>query len=324
MDRRDTVLALLALGAAPFAAEAQQAAKIPRIGYLTGSLASGLRPTEAFRQGLRDLGYVEGRNVVFVSVDPGTDRQRLAAAVNELIRLEPDVLVAWGSDARALHAKTKSIPIVLTGGFDPVGAGLALSLGRPGMNVTGVTQLNTDLPAKHVEILSEILPKATRIGMLFDENASGCALVERSARAAAERIGRVFVTYRARNKADIERAFAQMEGDRPDALLPCPSPVLYNHRALLFSEGLRLRVPWSSFIVANVPLGVLFAHSSSRQEEYRKAAIYVDRILKGASPAELPIEQPSRFELVVNLKTAKALGIEIPRSVLLRADRVIE
>jgi len=301
-----------------------QGDRIYRIGSFDPGSKEGMARRTEFRDMLRDLGYVEGRNVVFVSVDPGTDRQRLAAAVNELIRLEPDVLVAWGSDARALHAKTKSIPIVLTGGFDPVGAGLALSLGRPGMNVTGVTQLNTDLPAKHVEILSEILPKATRIGMLFDENASGCALVERSARAAAERIGRVFVTYRARNKADIERAFAQMEGDRPDALLPCPSPVLYNHRALLFSEGLRLRVPWSSFIVANVPLGVLFAHSSSRQEEYRKAAIYVDRILKGASPAELPIEQPSRFELVVNLKTAKALGIEIPRSVLLRADRVIE
>ncbi len=126
------------------------------------------------------------------------------------------------------------------------------------------------------------------------------------------------------NKADIERAFEQMEKQRPDAMLPCPSPVLFNHRSVLFSEGLRLRVPWTSFIVANVPLGVIFAHSSSRHEEMRKAAIYVDRILKGAKPADLPIEQPSKFELVINMKTARALGIEVPQSILLRADRVIE
>ncbi len=277
-----------------------------------------------FRAAMRELGYVEGRNVVYVESDAGGDRQRLPQAVDELIAHKPDVLVAWGSDASALHAKTTSIPIVLTGGFDPVGAGLAHSLRRPGKNVTGVTQLNTELPAKHIELLAEILPRASRVGMLFDTNASGCALVERSARAAAQRLGKALVTYKTGSKVEIERAFAQMETDRPDALLPCPAPVLYNHRALLFSEGLRLRIPWTSFIVANVPTGVLFAHSSSREEEHRKAATYVDRILRGAKPAELPIEQPSRFELVLNLKTAKALGLTIPQSILLRADRVIE
>jgi len=316
---------LIAAGALLAARQAvAQGDGVHKVGGFTPNSDEAMAHRATFRAAMRELGYVEGRNVVYVDSDAGADRRRLAQAVDELIALKPEVLVAWGSDAGASHAKTASIPIVLTGGFDPVGAGLAHSLRRPGKNVTGVTQLNTELPAKHIELLAEILPRSSRIGMLFDTHASGCALVERSARAAARRLGKSLVTYKTGSKGDIEQAFAQMENDRPDALLPCPSAMLYNHRALLFSEGLRLRIPWTSFIVANVPPGVLFAHSSSRDDEYRKAAIYVDRILRGANPAELPIEQPSRFELVVNLKTAKALGIVIPQSILLRADRIIE
>jgi putative ABC transport system substrate-binding protein len=301
-----------------------QADRVHRIGGFTPSSADGMAQRATFRDAMRKLGYAEGRNVIYVESDAGADQQKLAQAAAELIALKPDVLVAWESLAIALHAKTRSIPIVLTGGFDPVGAGLAHSLRRPGMNVTGVTQLNAELPAKHIELLMEILPRASRVGMLFDTNSSGCALVERSVRAAAQRIGKTLVVYKTSSKADIERAFAQMANDRPDALLPCPSFVLLNHRDLLFSEGLRLRIPWTSFVVDNLPLGVLFAHSSSRNDEYRAAAAYVDRVLRGAKPEELPIEQPSRFELAVNLKTAKALGITVPRSLLLRADRVIE
>lgn len=321
-----TRLALLLAAAALFAAPAAlaQGDRVYRVASFAPDSNEGQARRATFHAEMHRLGYVEGRNVVYLSVEAGRDRQQLAGAADALIALKPDVLVAWGSDARALHERTSTIPIVLTGGFDPVGAGFAQSLARPGKNVTGVTQLNEQLPAKHVEILAEILPRFSRIGMLFDNHYSGCVLVERSVRAAAQRLGKTLVTWKVGSKADIERAFAQMATDRPDALLPCPSAVLYNHRALLFSEGLRLRIPWTSFIVANVPHGVLFAHSSSRDDEYRKAATYVDRILRGANPAELPIEQPSRFELVVSRKTAKSLGIAIPQSILLRANRVIE
>ena len=314
-----SVVALLA--ALPAAAQSE---RVYKVGGFTPSSAEGMKQRTAFRAGMRELGYIEGRNVVYLARDAGRDRRRLAQAADELIALKPDVLVAWESDARALHAKTKSIPIVLTGGFNPIGSGLAQSLQRPGGNVTGVTQLNAKLPGKHIEILMEIVPGVSRVGMLFDKSNAACVLIEQSARDAARSLGKSLVTYEVGNKVDLERAFARMENDRPDALMPCPSVVLYNLRDHLFSEGIRLRIPWTSFIVANLPLGVLFAYSSSRHEEYRKAATYVDRILKGANPSDLPIEQPTRFELVVNMKTAKTLGITIPPSVLLRADRVIE
>jgi len=303
---------------------AGQSERVYRIGYFPATSKEGAKQWVSFRVAMRELGYVEGRNVAYLERNAGRDRRKLAQAADELIALKPDVLVAWETDARALHARTTSIPIVLTGGFNPVGSGLAQSLQRPGGNVTGVTQLNAQLPGKHIEILTEIVPGVSRVGMLFDKSNAACVLIENAARMAAQSLGRELVAYEVSGKADLDRAFARMQNDRPDALLPCPSVVLYNLREQLFSEGLRLRIPWTSFIVANLPLGVLFAYSSSRHEEYRKAATYVDRVLKGADPAELPIEQPTRFELVVNLKTAKALGITIPPTVLLRADRVIE
>lgn len=301
-----------------------QTESIYRVASFDGTTEEAMAYRATFRSAMRELGYVEGQNVVYLTRKPDSDMTRQAALIDELIALKPHVFVGWESEARAMRARSTSIPIILNGGIDPVGAGLAQSLRRPGMNVTGVAQLNEVLPQKHVELLTEILPQVTRIGLLFDKTATGCVRVEQSARLAAQRLGKSLLIYEVSNKGDIERAFAQMEKDRPHALLPCPSRVLFNHRDLLFSEGMRLRIPWSSFIVANVPLGVILAYSSSRHEEYRRAAVYVDKILKGANPAELPIEQPTRFELVINLKTARALGITVPRSVLVRADRVIE
>jgi putative ABC transport system substrate-binding protein len=273
---------------------------------------------------MKALGYVEGRNVVYLTRRSDLDMTRRAALIDELIAEKPDVFVGFESEALAMRARTSTIPIVLNGSIDPVGAGLARSLGRPGFNVTGVAQLNDVLPQKHIELLIAILPQVQRVALLFDKGAAGCRLVHRNAGLAAQHFGRSLVVYEIANKTDIERAFLQMENDRPDALLPCPSFVLANHRELLFAESLRMRIPLSSFIVANVPRGVLFAYSSSRDEEVKKAANYVDRILRGANPAELPIEQPTRFELVINLQTAKALGIRVPPSILLRADRIVE
>jgi putative ABC transport system substrate-binding protein len=301
-----------------------QSGTVYRVGGIAPQSPEGLAQSASFRDAMRELGYVEGRNIAYLTHASRSGADARAASIEELIAQKPHVLIGWESDARAMRAKTTTIPIVLTGGLDPVGARLAQSIRRPGMNVTGVAQLNDVLTQKHVELLSEILPQARRIGLLFDKSATGCVQVERSAREATAKLGKALVVYEVGNRDEIVRAFGKMESDRPDALLPCPSVVTYNQRELLFREGLRLRIPWTSFIVDSVPDGVLVAYSSSRHEEMRKAAVYVDKILKGADPAVLPIEQPTRFELVLNLRTAKMLDLKVPSSVMLRADRVVE
>jgi len=244
--------------------------------------------------------------------------------VDEALARKPNVLLAWESIAQVIRSKTKTVPIVLTGALDPVRAGLARSLPRPGLNVTGMAQLNDQLPGKHMEILREILPRLARVGQLVDQKASGCKVAETHSLQAARNIGCVLVPYHVSNRAEIERAFDEMARNPPDALLPCPSPVLYSFRDVLFENVLRLRIPLTSYIVGNVPRGVLFAYAANFHDIYRRLATYVDKILRGAQPGDLPIEQPTTFELVVNLGTAKALGLAVPRSILLRADRVIE
>ena len=278
----------------------------------------------AFEAAMRELGYVQGGNLALDVLETRRDTTDLAAVIDAAIARKPDVLVTWESFAQAMRAKSTVIPIVLTGSIDPVKAGLARSLSRPGLNVTGITQLNDQLPAKHIEILREILPRLGRVGQLVDRNASGCKIAEAHALRATQDLGCQFQPYYVSNRAEIESAFARMEKDRPHALLPCPTPVLYAFRDLLFENVLRLRIPLTSYIVANVPHGVLFAYASSLPDVYRRAAGYVDRILRGANAGNLPIEQPTNLELVVNLGTAKVLGLAVPQSVLLRADRVVE
>jgi putative ABC transport system substrate-binding protein len=185
-------------------------------------------------------------------------------------------------------------------------------------------QLNDVLAAKHVEILREIRPKLRRIGQLVDTNTDNCKLVADAVRGAAKTFGVTFVEYNVASKADIERAFLVMKEDPPEALLPCPSLMMLNYRDLLFESAVRLRIPFTSFIVTRTPTGVLFAYAASLKEMHRRAAYYVDRILKGAAPGDLPMEQPTTFELVVNLKTARDFGITVPKTVLVRADRVNE
>jgi ABC-type uncharacterized transport system substrate-binding protein len=315
--------AFIVLLGAPLAAQ-PQSGKTYRLGYVTNPTAEQKPYLETFRSSLRDLGYVEGRNLILDVRYPDREHAHLPAVVDELIALKPDALLGWESLAQVMRTKTTSIPIILTGALDPVAAGLAQSFRRPGMNVTGVAQLNDQLPGKHIEIMRQIRPGIARVGQLVDTTATGCKIVEANAREAARALGVVFVPYYVANKRDIELAFAQMAKDPPDVLLPCPSPVLFNFRDLLFESVVRLRIPLTSYVVANVPEGVLFAYAASLHEINRRAAIYVDKILKGANPAELPIEQPTNFELVVNLKTARLLGVTIPPAVRLRASAVIE
>jgi ABC-type uncharacterized transport system substrate-binding protein len=306
-----------------------QPGKTYRVAYVgfPATLSSDRESTsglQAFVDALRDLGYVEKINLILDVRTADREGKRVPELVDEAIAQKPDVLVGWESIAVVMRSKTASIPIVLAGTIDPVRAGLAQSLRRPGMNVTGSAQLNDQLPAKHIEIMREILPRLARVGLFVDTTAPGCRVVEETARQATKDVGAVFVPYLVANRDEIERAFTSMEKARPDVLLPCPSAVLFSFRDLLFERAVQLRIPFTSFIVANVPHGVLFAYATSLAEINRRAAIYVDKILKGAKPGDLPIEQPTRFELVINLKTAKTLGLTIPPSVLLRADRVIE
>jgi putative ABC transport system substrate-binding protein len=307
----------------PIAARAQTARSY-RIGTLGAETAEGKAYGETFLATLRDLGYVQGRNLIVDVRYYGLDVKQLPAAVDELIALKPDVLLAWETGAQAMRAKTTSIPIVLVGAVDPVRAGLAQSLARPGLNVTGIAQLSDTLSAKHIDIMREIRPRLAKVGQLVDTSGSTCRVIEENSRQAARRIGAVLIPYYVMNRTDLEGAFSEMAKERPDVLLPCPSPVLFSYRDFLFESVVRLRIPLSSFVVGNVPDGVLFAYAASLHEVNRRAAVYVDRILKGANPADLPIEQPTTFELVVNLRTAKALGLTIPPSLLFRADRVIE
>jgi len=321
--RASATLLLLAL-AVP-GAYGQQGT-VHRVGQLNiGSAGGEVQPYfDTFVAAMRRLGYVEGRNFILDQRWADGSRERLGPLADELIALKPDVLLGNEAIAQIMRAKTTSIPIVLTSSIDPVKTGLARTLSKPGMNVTGITQLNDQLPAKHIELMREIDPRLSRIAQLVDTNASGCRIVEEQARAAAGRFGVTLVPYYVTTRQEIGQAFARMEQDRPDVVLPCPSGLLFHHRALLFENVRRLGVPMTGFIVDNVPDGVLFAYATSLHENLAKAATYVDRILKGANPADLPIEQPTNFQLVINLRTAKALGLTIPRAILVRAERVIE
>ena len=278
---------------------------------------------DAFLAALRELGYVEGRNLILDLRTSDRDRTAVSTLVDELIALKPEVLVSDGNAVRVLRAKTTSIPTVLAGSTDPVGDGLAFSLARPGMNVTGVALLLDQLSTKHIELMREILPRLTRVGMLVDSSGDRCGIVEDAARHASRSLGVIFVSYPVTNRNEIDQAFARMRTQPPDVLLPCPVALMFNNRDLLYESAVRLRIPFTSFVTANLPLGVLLSYAPNFVEGYRRAATYVDKILKGARPGDLPFEQPTKLELVINLKTARAFGLIQP-SVLLRADRVIE
>jgi putative ABC transport system substrate-binding protein len=328
MMNRRAFLCRLTLGTllVALAAEAQTH-RIYRLAYVNSASETEERKPhlQAFRVAMRDHGYVESANFNLQVRYADSDSERLRAMVNEVIGMKPDILLGFEDAALVMRAKTTSIPIVLTGALDPVKAGLAQTLARPGLNVTGSTQLMDQLVVKHIEILREILPRRiSRIGQLVDTTARGCLVVAEQARAAAQSVGVVFVQYDITTRNDIAEAFSQMRKEQVAAVLPCPSPMLFSFRQELFDNALRQYVPLTSFVTTNVPPGVLFAYAATIEEGYRRAAGYVDKILKGAKPGDLPIEQPTHFRLVFSLKTAKALGLTIPPSLLLRADQVIE
>jgi ABC-type uncharacterized transport system substrate-binding protein len=330
MDRRRFLVTSLAGAlAAPLVAEAQQATKVARIGYLLSNPAANPHLHEAFRQGLRDLGYVEGRNLVIEYRSAEGKLERLPALAAELVALKVDVIVAGGGTPAALAAKqaTKTIPIVFVPLADPVTSGLVTSLARPGGNVTGLSVLLPELVGKCLEQLTRAVPGVSRVAVLWQPDAyperTGKDMLK-GADVAARALGVRLQFLEARGPADFDRAFSGMTRARAGALTVLTSNMLLGERRRLVDLAAENRLPavytWREFVDA----GGLMSYGPDLVDSFRRAATYVDKILKGAKPADLPIEQPTKFELVINLKTAKALGLTIPQSVLLRADRVIE
>jgi putative tryptophan/tyrosine transport system substrate-binding protein len=315
--------------AAPLTAEAQQAAKVARIGLLTTNLSTGPHLRDAFRQGLRDLGYVEGRNVVIEYRDAEGKFERLPALAAELVALKVDVIFVGGGTRAALAAMqaTKTIPIVFAGVPDPVAIGLVTSLARPGGNVTGLSSFATELVGKCLEQLTQAVPGVSRVAVLWQPGAAP----ERadkdyltSADVAGRALGVRLQVVEARGPADFDRAFSDMTRARAGALTVLGSAMFSIERRRLVDLAAKHRLPavypWREFVDA----GALMSYGANIADMHRRAATYVDKILKGAKPADLPVEQPTKFELVINLKTAKALGLTIPPSLLGRADEVIQ
>jgi ABC-type uncharacterized transport system substrate-binding protein len=308
------------------AADAQQLTKIPRIGFLSGqSLSTISTRTEAFRQGLRELGYVEGKNIVIEWRLAEGKLDRLPALAAELVRLEVDVIVTGGlGSTRPANEATNTIPIVMTQDPDPVGDGFVASLARPGRNITGLSILAPELSGKRLELLKEIVPKLSRVAVLGTSTNASTAQALRETEVAAGALAIKLQYLDVRGPKDIEAAFRAAGKERAEAVIVFGGPVLASQRTQIVDLVVKSRLPAMYQSAINVDAGGLMAYGVSGTDLARRAATYVDKILKGAKPADLPVEQPKKFELVINLRTAKEIGLTIPPNVLARADRVIK
>jgi putative ABC transport system substrate-binding protein len=315
--------------AAPRAAEAQPAGKVYRIGLLEVSAPDAARQAWwiVFRQRMRELGYVEGQNVTFEPRWAQDDNDRLSKLAAELVSLKVDVIVtAASTSALAAKRATATIPIVMATGSDPVALGLVASLRQPGGNVTGMTTINSELAAKRLELLRIVAPRAARIAILRDETnlASASRLAVDGTEAAAKTAGFTIHSVPVRGAAEIEAAFATVARGRAGALSIVPSPMFFSQRKRLAELAMKHRLPTIVGSPEYVEAGGLISYAADHHDLFRGAAGFVDKILKGAKPADLPVEQPSKFELMINLKTAKALGLTLPPSLLQRADQIIQ
>jgi ABC-type uncharacterized transport system substrate-binding protein len=325
MKRREFITLLGGAAAWPLAARAQQPAKLVRIGYLGfGTASAWSTRVEAMRAGLRDLGHVEGKNIIIEFRWAETiDQLREFAAM--LVRMNVDVIFATAStEVEVARQATKTIPIVFATHADPVGIGHVASLPRPGGNITGLTMVLTDLIAKQLEILKEVLPHATRIGVLWSPTMASHALALREIETAREKLRIQVHTVPALTADDFDGAFARMAQERVDCVLVVSSSLTRAEHKLLAELTLKHRLPGMFGTKDNVEAGGLMSYAPDLHDLTRRAATYIDKILKGAKPADLPVEQASKYQLLINLKTAKALGLTISPAVLARADEVIE
>jgi putative ABC transport system substrate-binding protein len=309
-------------------ADAQQPKKVPRIGYLASSdAATDSTRSEGIRLALRELGYIEGHNIAIEYRYAEGKRDRQSALAAELVRLKVDIIVAAGGDpqVKAVKNVTRTIPIVMVGsGTDPVVAGLVDSLARPGGNVTGVTRLARELGGKRLELLKEAVPKLARVAVLYEPANPGTVLEAKEVLPAAARTLKLTLQlWEVRGANDFDRVFAASNKQRPDGLYVASGPLTRDNRKRIAGLALKSRLPSTYNSREAVDAGGLMSYGADQADSYRRVAYFVDRILKGAKPADLPVEQPTKFELVINLKTAKQIGVTIPPEVLARASRLI-
>src|SRR5262245_3122288 len=329
MIARRTLLVALgaAVVAAPLEAFAQQhSGKFPRIGWLVPGTQGDYAPLlEAYREGMRELGYIEGRTVETEYVYADAQFDRLPGLAAQLVERKVDVIVTASMPA-SLAAKraTAKIPIVFAATSDPIDMALVASLARPGGNATGLSLMSSDLSAKRLELIHILVPRVSRMAVLWDSSNPGMALRVRETRAAAERFNVAFFDAGARDLDGLEAMFAELSQRRPEALLVTAEPFTREHRARILDFMARNAIPCMYEESRFVEAGGLMSYGPNVRDLFRRAAVYVDKIIKGANPADLPVEQPIKFELVINLKTAKALGLTVPDSILVRADKVIE
>jgi len=323
------VILSVSLILAPLAAEGQQAGKVPRVGVLlSNSQSSSSTNVEAFRQGLRERGYVEGQNIVIEYRYGDGQLDRLPQLATELVALKVDLIVTSGTPpTRAAQQATRTIPIVMTLVGDPIAAGFIASLAKPGGNITGLTQITGELGGKRLELLKEAFPRLSRVAVLFDPGSAAQEGIGtlRDTRMVAEALGVKLLSLELRGPTpDLEGAFRTATSERVGALLVAPGPATELHRKRVVDLGAKSRLPAMYGSSEFVDLGGLMSYGPNQADLFRRAATHVDKLLKGAKPADLPVEQPTKFDLVINLKTARALGLTIAPTVLMRADQVLE
>ena len=328
MDRRAFIGSVAGgLLASPLAGEAQQVGKVARIGLLTPSSSAGSgHLVEAFREGIRELGYIEGKTFVLEARYGDGKSERLVDLARELVRLKADVIVTSTDAATAaVRRQTRTMPIVMAFGTDPVGTGFVASLGRPGGNVTGLSNITTELGGKRLELLREAVPRLARVAFIWNPDVRGAVLDYKETESRARSLHLELQSLEVSTADDLDRAFATLTGERVQAfIVAAANIVMFARRAAIarFAQSNRLASMYAA--KEYVDVGGLMSYGASVSDMFRRSAFYVDKILKGAKPADLPVEQPAKFELVINLKTAKALGLTVPQALLARSDEVID
>jgi putative ABC transport system substrate-binding protein len=318
---------VLALFAAPLAADAQPTGKVYRIGFILTAAPNEVgHLIKALDEGLRELGYVEGRNVVFERRFAEGRQERLPALAAELVQLKVDVLVTGSNPViAAVKQVTATIPVVMAVSRDPVGAGLIASLARPGGNITGLANdPGPEMIGKNLELLKEAAPRVSRVAFLWNPVPPGAGTSKNVVESAARTLGVTFQSVEVRGRNELEGAFAAMVRERANGVVVATDPVFFGPRSQVVLLAARSRLPAVYGLREFAEAGGLMSYGPNVAEQFRRAAIYVDKILKGAKPGDLPVDQATKFELAINLKTAKALGLTIPQSVLIRADEVIQ
>ena len=322
------LIVMVALGTlvAPLTAGAQPAAKVPRIGVLhPGSLADVAQFVDAFRQGLREHGYEEGKNIVVERRFGDSRPERMAEVAAELVRLKVDVIVVSSDVAiAAVKRQTQTIPIVMAISTDPVATGFVSSLAHPGGTVTGLSNMSAVLGAKRLELLNEVVPGLSRVAIMWNPDARGALLDYKETEEAARSRRMQLQSVEVSQAGDFERAFAALKTERADAVIVAPTALMVTNRGQIASLALKYRLPSMFGAREMVDAGGLMAYGPSLAEMWRRSVTYIEKILKGAKPGDLPVEQPTKFELVINVKTAKELGLTLPPSLLRRADEVIQ